>query len=215
MATDINLEAFVEIQGLFDGKRLDKVFKQELSLLTPLLDRAIKNRTLEVYEANKSKLEASSKISKVENINNVFRTSILYRHKPVGLASMFSFAEWGNINFPNKRQGRVHTVTVKKNTPKISTGYEHRGGFIPRERVKGKFRKQKQFLNSNSTLIKKKNMYERTGADRLSKLRLLFAPSPAQMVGYLLTKDSKLQEQIFEATDTSINKALELYYKGK
>ena len=219
MPTDVNALAFDEIRTFLDGKRLNKTFKQEIGNLAIQVDALIRHRVFEVYKVDQNKLKSASSVagkSSVVDIGaNVFKTSILYKHKPVGLSQFFTSAEWGNINLPAIRQGRVHTVTIKRGSPKISYGKEHRGGFIPRESIKGKVGKQSQFLNKNAGIINRRNMYERTGADRNSRLRLLFAPSPAMMAGYLLNNDENLIQQIVVAEDKAITAALNYYYLGK
>jgi hypothetical protein len=230
MPTDVNALAFDEIRTLLDGKRLNKVFKQEIGNLAIQVDALIRHRVFEVYKVDQNKLKSISSVGSnrgaVETLGErVFKTSILYRHKPTALSPFQVEERWGNINTASK-EGLMEFVSIKRGRGNIvSKGYEHRGGFIPRQKTKigwdaktGNYYsidKQSEFLNRNSDVIRRRNLYERKGASRLSKLRLLFAPSPAQMAGYLINNDFKLIEQIAVANNIMVDKALELFYKGK
>lgn len=229
MPTDVNIGAFNEIRELLDGKRLNKVFKQELGNLALAIDVAVRHRVFEVYRVDQDKLRSISNVGSsraaIESLGErVFKTSILYKHKPTPLAPFDVDHRRGNIN-PATRAGIMEFVSVKRGTTRVSKGYDHRGGFIPRQNTKVgwdrnfgtqyKKSRQSEFLNKKLDIIRRTNLYERKSSNRRAKLRLLFAPSPAQMVGYLINNDLKLMEQIAVANNVMVDKALELFYKGK
>jgi hypothetical protein len=225
MPTDVNAIAFKELRELLDGKRLNKAFKTELGLLAVKVDSIIRSRVFEVYKVDQAKLRSISNVAGRANVEtlgtSIFKTSILYKHKPTPLAPFQVDERFGNIN-KAYRKGLMEFVSIKRvSGNRVSRGYEHRGGFIPRRSSinymgEGKgFKKTKQKKSMKLGGFNRTNLYERKGASRLSKLRLLFAPSPAQMVGYIINNDLKVMEQIEVVSNTAIDNALNLYYKGK
>jgi hypothetical protein len=205
---DVRVSGLEEVRKLLDGQRVTKELKLKVSSLVTGLHSDIRKEVFTRYKINQDKLNNALVGGSVNNVTegaNILKSGFIYKHKATPLAQFFSSAEMGNINKGASRQGLVHRVEIRRGAKGIVYGLDHRGGFIPVNKTllhgvtpKGKplttnTRKSK-FKTAKDKTIVRVNMYERKSYKDLP-LRLLFAPSPAQLVQRTLNSSSSLLQK--------------------
>jgi hypothetical protein len=206
---DVKVSGLEEVIKLLDGQRVTKELKVKVSSLVTGLHSDIRKEVFTRYKINQDKLNSAlvgKSISNVTEGANIIKSGFIYKHKATPLAPFFSSSFMGNINAGAMRQGLVHRVEIRRGLQGIVYGKEHRGGFIPVNRIAttiaGKKPIYKKVLTSKPL---RANMYERK-SDKALPLRLLFAPSPAQLVQRTLNSSSSLlQKRVDEFTKDVTN----------
>jgi hypothetical protein len=216
---DVRVSGLAEVRKLLDGQRVTKELKVKVSSLVTGLHSDIRKEVFTRYKINQDKLNSAlvgKSISNVTEGANILKSGFIYKHKATPLAPFFSSSFMGNINAGAMRQGLVHRVEIRRGLQGIVYGLDHRGGFIPVKKTllhgatpKGKplttNTRQSKFKNKKDKAIVRVNMYERKSYDPLP-LRLLFAPSPAQLVQRTLNSSSSLlQKRVDEFTQDVTN----------
>lgn len=169
----------VEIYGLedlkisLDGQRINKKIAQGVGLFTKQLHGELKFEIAKKYNVphNLDSVLMNKSTSQVTFGKNVIESGLVYKYKPVDLAKFPYSWEMGNIPpLPKKRQGRVHSVAVRRGGKKVVYGKSKHGGFTQKNGRHGT------------------QMFERIGRER-KPLRLLFGPSLTEMVSRSLNSD--------------------------
>jgi hypothetical protein len=182
----------IEIDGLSDlvatlnPKRINSDIAKGLGLATKTLHATLKHSISQTYNTshNLDSVLVGKSISNVTFGKNIIESGLEYRYRPVDLAKFDYTWEMGNIPpLPKKRQGRVHSVTVKRASGrKIVYGKSGNGGFTQKNSRYGT------------------QMFERMGKER-KPLRLLFGPSLTDMVLKSLDTDPKVKKSLDAITD--------------
>ena len=200
---DVKVSGLEDVRKLLDGQRVTKELKLKVSALVTGLHSDIRKEVFTRYKIDQTKLDSAlvgGSISNTTQGSNIIKSGFIYKHKPTPLAQFFSSAELGNINAGASRQGLVHSVEISRGRQSIVYGREHRGGFIPVNRVattiKGKKPIYKKVLTSKPL---RANMYERKSS-KARPLRLLFSPSPAQLVERVYLHSPFIQKRVDEFT---------------
>jgi len=187
--TNISIYGLDEVKEYINPDRIKKELAIGVGLAVLQLHREIKHSIYTRYNVDQSKIDSalSGRSSSTQTTGrNFIKDGLEYRSAHTDLAKFPYTWAMGNINPGAKRQGKVHSVTVKRGTTKIVYGKEHRGGFTQKNGVRGT------------------QMFERLGKSRLP-LRLLFGPSVVQMVNTVYDYDPKVKEVLNNLEQTIID----------
>lgn len=205
-----------ELKDYIDTPKMLKRVAPVIGTATLQLHGALKSSVFNSHQHPKSldSVLVGKSTSTISFGKNVIESGLVYKYKPVDLGKFSPTWEWGNINAA-RRQGRVHSVVVRRDGRKVVHGKDHRGGFIPKKRNDSTVRK----YNYKSQELSKYNpnkygaqMFERTTNKRFP-LRLLFGPSLSQLAerafnNGLAGKDKTVQAAIDNLELTIIDKVI-------
>ena len=164
----------IQFQGLTELRdSLNRVPSQVaigLGDATSKVQAALRHDILGMYNFKDSRfnnaLVGSRIISQVTRGKTFLQRSIEFKQIPIDLAKFPYTWEWGNIPpLPKRRQGKVHSVAVRKGNVKIVYGKYGYGGFTQKNGVYGT------------------QMFERVSTSRYP-LKLVFGPSIADIVAW-------------------------------
>lgn len=174
------IEGLEELQELLNPKNLEKKLAIATASVVWKLHSALRFEVNNRYALKEKKsidsvlLHKSS--SSVKAGKNFLEFGLEYKDVPIDLSKFRYSWEWGNINDPVKREGRVHSVEVVRGKEKTLYGKLHFGGFVPR---KGKNAEGKIYRNRFGG-----QMFERDEKTRLP-LHVLFGPSLANQIEFI------------------------------
>lgn len=187
--TNISIYGLDEIKEYINPNRINKELAIGVGLAVLQLHRDLKSSVFTRYNVDQAKIEAAlvGKVAKTQTTGkNFIHNGLEYRSGHTDLAKFPYTKALGNINPGAKRQGQVHTVSVKRGNAKIVYGKEHRGGFTQRN---GRYGVQ---------------MFERKSKARFP-LRLLFGPSIVTMINTAYEYDPKVKESLNSLEQTIID----------
>lgn len=206
----------LEIKGLQELRdsfsTLDRQLKQEIttSLGKSVLElrTVLQSEIVKRYNISPSRFVnalAPQSSSRQTVGTNVIEVGLTFKNIPLALSTWKTYTwEWGNINFPAKREGRVHSITIINN--KIVYGNQHYGGFIPVTK------KNSDVVNGGMTDYNyvrtwkgSAQMFERTGPDRDAPLKLLFGPSVSDMVRWTFDNNATVINKVNSISDNLFN----------
>lgn len=192
----VNLQGLQKLQKLHAGGRIEKKLALSLGEATTRLHNELRFAVKRDY-AIRDDLDSvlvNRTTSTVKTGRNLIEAGLSYRYKPRDL-SKFPFTwVWGNIN-PATREGRVHSVTVRRGKTKIVFGKSHHGGFVP-----GAGPEFKPVRFGRFGL----QMFERRSKDP-NDLRLLLGPSLAEMARSVLKRRSPKTKKFTKVFRDSLN----------
>ena len=182
----LEIQGLKELQDSLNLNRINKEIAVGIGLASRSLVSTLRSEILNRYNISASKFDAALQGQSSSNQvtgRNIILNSIQFKDTEVNLAKFVTNVVKGNIDpLPKQREGRVHSVTVKKGRQVISYGKHGFGGFIP---------------------IGHNFMVERTGPGRNAPLRSMYAPSVVDMVNWTLDNNTKVQ-QVFETFSNNI-----------
>ena len=165
-AVSIEFDGINELKESFN--RIPKDIALGLGIATAKVQQALKHDLIGMYNFSESRfnnaLVGSRTTSTVTRGKNLLENGIEFKQIPIDLAKFPYTWEWGNIPpLPKKRQGKVHSVAVRRGNVKVVYGKYGYGGFTLKNGPYGV------------------QMFERISTDRFP-LRLAFGPSIADTI---------------------------------
>ena len=121
----------------------------------------------------------------VKSGKNFIEAGLEYRTVYRDLSKFSPKWYWGNINDNTTRQGRVHTVEVRRGKRQIVYGKRHLGGFMPRN----KSGTPKRIYRGGT------QMFERLGRSKIP-LQLLLGPSLSMMAKRTFDGNKNMKKHI-------------------
>lgn len=173
------------LEGLATSTQLISKVRKNMGQASKKLHGEIKFAIQKTYNSPYNIDSALSELASSTKITgkNVIENDLNYRYSFKDLSKYYHSRFIGNINPGAKRKGWVHKVLVKRGSPKIVYGKQHRGGFIPRDSSGkavsfGKFGSQ---------------MFERKTSRRYP-VRLLLGPHLGHMIFHVLEHDPRVKK---------------------
>ena len=164
-----------ELRDSINPSRINKEIAISVGLFSRQLHNEIKFGIKQTYntDRNLDTVLIGDTSNTTQFGRNVIRGGLTYAYKPIDLAKFPYSAKPGNINPGARREGMVHSVSVRRGPAKIIYGKGHRGGFAAQNPKYKKIKTAKYGKFGTQ-------MFERIGKPRLP-LRLLFGPSLSTM----------------------------------